>query len=192
MYAFCKLSIEFPSRGHNTVTYRKLKNFNSDRFRNDIFLQDWDDIYCHDNPNGMWDAWKKLFFSCVDRHAPLQTKRLRSCKSPWVTPLLKKRMHERDLLEMKASRCKDSNDWCMFKALRNQVNFEIKQAMVSFYRDALDLNKGNSRETWQIINELRSKRSKCSLIKEIVNNDSSIINPGELSNAFMHLTTHLS
>ena len=56
VYAFCKLSIEFPSRGHNTVTYRKLKNFNSDRFRNDIFLQNWDDIYCHDNPNDMWDA----------------------------------------------------------------------------------------------------------------------------------------
>ena len=67
VYAFRKLSIEFPSRGHNTVTYRKLKNFNSDRFRNDISLwQNWDDIYCHDNPNDMWDAWKKLFFSCVD------------------------------------------------------------------------------------------------------------------------------
>ena len=146
--AFRKLSIEFLSRGHDTVTYRKLKNFNSDRFRNDIFLQDWDDIYCHDNPNDMWDAWKKLFFSCVDRHAPLRTKRVRSCKSPWITPLLKKRMHERDLLKMKASRSKDSNDWRMFKALRNQVNFEIKQAKVSFYRDALDSNKGNSRETW--------------------------------------------
>ena len=36
VYAFHKLSIEFPSRGHNTVTYRKLKN--SDRFCNDIFF----------------------------------------------------------------------------------------------------------------------------------------------------------
>ena len=95
VYAFRKLSIEFPSRGHNTVTYRKLKNFNSDRFCNDIFLQSWDDIYCHDNPNDMWDAWKKLFFSCVDKHAPLRTKRVRSCKSPWISPHLKKCMHER-------------------------------------------------------------------------------------------------
>ena len=99
VYAFRKLSIEFPSRGHNTVTYRKVKNFNSDRFRNDI--------YCHDNPNDMWDAWKKLFFSCVDRHAPLRTKRVRSCKSPWITLLLKKHMHKRDLLKIKASRSKD-------------------------------------------------------------------------------------
>ena len=51
---------------------------------------------------------------------------------------------------MKASRSKESNDWCMFEALQNQVNFEIKQAKVSFYRDALDSNKGNSHETWII------------------------------------------
>ena len=60
---------------------------------------------------------------------------------------------------MKASRSKDSNDWRMFKALRNQVNLEIKKAKVFFYRDALDSDKGNSRETWRIINELHSKRS---------------------------------
>ena len=160
MYAFRKLSIEFPSRGHNTVTYRKLENFNSHRFRNDIFLQNWDDIYCHDNPNDMWDAWKSYFsVVLIGMHAPLRTKRVRSCKSPWITPLLKKRMHERDLLKMKASRSKDCNDWRMFKALRNQVNFEIKQAKVSFYRDALDSNKGNSRETWRIINELHNGTS---------------------------------
>ena len=94
---------------------------------------------------------------------------VRSCKSSWITPHLKKCMHERDLLKMKASRSKYSNDWRMFKALRNQVNLEIiKQAKVSFYRDALDSNKGNSRETWRIINELSSYRSKCSSIKEIV------------------------
>ena len=56
VYPFRKLSIEYPSRGHNTVTYRKLKNFNSTRFRNDISQQNWDDIYCHDSPNDMWDA----------------------------------------------------------------------------------------------------------------------------------------
>ena len=52
------------------------------------------------------------------------------------------------------------------------------------FTDSLDSNKGNSRETWRIINELHSKRSKCSSIKEIVHNGTSITNPDELSNAF--------
>ena len=140
----------------NSWTYRKLKNFNSTRFRNDISQQNWDDIYCHDSPNDMWDAWKKLFFNCVDKHAPLCTKRVRSCKSPWITPYLKKCMHERDLLEMKANRSNDSNDWRIFKTLRNQVKYENKQAKESYYKDALNTNKGNSRETWRIINERTS------------------------------------
>ena len=74
----------------------------------------------------MWDAWKKLFFICVDKHALLRTKRVRSCKSH-VNQVY---AQERSILKMKASRSKDSNDWraCMFKALRNQVNFKIKQA----------------------------------------------------------------
>ena len=126
VYAFRKLSIEYPSRGHNTVTYRKFKNFNSANFRNDVCQQHWDDIYCYDNPNDMWDAWKKLFFVCVNKHAPLRTKCVCSCKSPWTTPYLKKRMHERDILKFKASRSKDAKDWCIFKTLRNKVNNEIK------------------------------------------------------------------
>ena len=86
-------------------------------------------------------------------------------------------MHERDLLKMKANRSNYSNDWRIFKTLRNQVNYEIKQAKESYYKDALNTNKGiNSRETWRIINELRSKRPKCSSIKEIIHNGTSIIN----------------
>ena len=95
-----KVSIDQPSRGHTTVNYRKFKNFNSLSFRNDISQQRWDNIYHYDNPNDMWEAWKGLFLECVDKHAPLRTKRVRSRKSPWITPRLKKRLHERDVLKV--------------------------------------------------------------------------------------------
>lgn len=62
VYALRKLSINQPSMGHTTVTYRKFKNCNSVSFRDDISQQNWDDIYNYDDPNGMWDAWKRLFF----------------------------------------------------------------------------------------------------------------------------------
>ena len=44
------------------------------------------------------------------------------------TPYLKKRMHDRDILKLKASRSKDANDWLQFKKCRNLVNNEIKKA----------------------------------------------------------------
>ena len=41
IYAYRKLSIDSPSRGHTTVTYRKFKNFNSSNFRSVIAHQNW-------------------------------------------------------------------------------------------------------------------------------------------------------
>ena len=85
-----KISINSP-KGHSTLTYRKFKNFDSARFCYDISTQDWDQVNNSDDPNVMWDIWKKIFFLCVDKHAPLRTKRIRTSKSPWITPQLKKK-----------------------------------------------------------------------------------------------------
>ena len=92
VYAFRNISIT-SSEGHSTLTYRKFNNFVFARFRNDISIQDWDRVNNYDDPNVMWDIWKNLFFQCVDKHAPLHTKHIRTSKSPWITPQLKKRMH---------------------------------------------------------------------------------------------------
>ena len=79
--AFRKISINSP-KGHSTLTYRKFNNFDSARFRSDISSQDWDKVNSYDDPNVMWDIWKKLFLQCVEKHAPLRTKRIRHLNHP--------------------------------------------------------------------------------------------------------------
>ena len=110
IYAYRKFFIDSPSRGHTTVTYRKFKNFNSSNFRSDIVHQNWQIMDNYDDPNDMWEVWKKLFLFCVDKHAPLRNKRVRPCKSPWITPQLKKRLHARDIRKLKATRSGDAHD----------------------------------------------------------------------------------
>ena len=99
VYVYRKLCIDRSGSGHKTVSYRKLKNFRSESFRNDIASQSWDDLLMFEDPNDMWLAWKTLFLSVVDKHAPIRTKRVRSSKCAWVTPQLKRYMHERDKLK---------------------------------------------------------------------------------------------
>ena len=53
---------------------------------------------------------KKLFLLCADKHAPLRNKRVRPCQSPWITSQLKKRLHARDILKLKATRSGDADD----------------------------------------------------------------------------------
>ena len=185
IYVYRKLSIDPPSRGHTTVTYRKFKNFNSSNFRYDIACQNWQIINNYDDPNDMWDAWKNLFLFCVDKHAPLRNKRIRSCKSPWITSQLKQRFHARDILKLKATRSGDPDDWCKFKKLRNTVNNEIKRAKECYYMHAFSDSRGDSRNTWRIVNELMSRKSHSSVINEIkLPRGNSIYDSHELSDAF--------
>ena len=174
VYAFRKVSIESTTNKHTTLRYRNFKNFNSDP---NLIL-----ILIYSDPNLMWAAWKQLFLECVNKHAPLHIKRARASKSPWITPYLKKRMHDRDILKLKASRSKDANDWLQFKKCRNLVNNEIKKAKELYYRRALDENEGNSRQTWTIVNELTSRKTNNCCIKEIKSN--SIYGPPELADVF--------
>jgi hypothetical protein len=103
VYAFRKLSVRMPTRGHTTVSYRKLKNFDSAKFRNDISQQNWDFIHQFKNPNDMWHAWKNTFNFIVEKHAPLRTKRVKASKAPWISSHLKGEMHRRDILKIKAT-----------------------------------------------------------------------------------------
>ena len=132
----------------------------------------------------MWDAWKTLFFQCVDKHAPLRTKRIRARKSEWITPQLKKRMHFRDTLKIKATRSGSASDWSQFKKCRNAVNNEIKQAKEQYFKNALRVNEGDPRKTWRIINELTSRKNHTSSVKEIKFNNNSISDSHELSSTF--------
>ena len=127
IYAFRKLSISLPTRGLSTVNYRKFKNFDSIKFRNDISLQNWSHIKELENPNDMWHAWKTTFNCVVNKHAPLCTKRVKASKSPWITSHLKDEMHKRDIQKIKAIRSNDPQDWSSFKKMRNSVNHKHYQ-----------------------------------------------------------------
>ena len=93
-------------------------------------------------------------------------------------------MHERDILKKKAIRSNDPNDWTIFTKYRNSVNSEIKQAKESYYVNSFRESEGNSRKTWNIINEITARKIKNSYIKEINQCGISISDPLKLSEAF--------
>ena len=71
IYVYRKLSPDFSSKGHSTISYRNFRNFNRGKFRNDIYQQDWS---CNSyDPNVLWADWKAKFLSIVNIHAPFRT-----------------------------------------------------------------------------------------------------------------------
>ena len=78
----------------------------------------------------------------------------------------------------------DPHDWAIFKRMRNKVNSEIKAAKELFYSNNFIEANGDPRKTWQIINDLTSRKAVNSSIREINLNGISISESSDLSNAF--------
>jgi len=55
-----------------------------------------------------------MLLSVVDKHAPLRRMRVRARSSPWIISELKKRMHNRNILKIKAMKSKDPFEWGTF------------------------------------------------------------------------------
>ena len=125
----------------------------------------------------MWLEWKNSFLAIVDKHAPM---RVRARNSPWITAELKKLMHGRDILKIIASKSNDPQ----FKRQRNIVNNKIRLAKQAYYQNSFNEHKGDSRKAWQTVNELTSRKSGKTSVKELKVNGLSITNPTELSDEF--------
>ena len=99
-----------------------MKNFNEIKFVDELLNQHWEYIYFFgEEPNSMWEIWKELFLEVLNKHAPLQHKRIKSSTVPWITNEIKGLINTRDKLKRKAIITKLETDWLNYKRTRNQV-----------------------------------------------------------------------
>jgi hypothetical protein len=96
IYAIRKISINHKDK-ENIIEIRNMKNFNENKFLHDLKIQSWENVYFFaDNHNSMWQIWKELFLQVLDKHAPLQSKKIKSKKLPWITNHIKQMIITRD------------------------------------------------------------------------------------------------
>ena len=184
IYVYRKISSPSVIKGTSTITYRQFKNFNRNSFRSDILAQPWDDLKGVHNPNELWLKWKTLFLEVSDVHAPLRSKRVRGFKSPWITTERKKMMHLGDRFKIKAIGSGDAIDWNNFKRSRNNVNNAIKIAKKSYNLKSFTACDGNSRKTWEIINEVMGRKSEKAIINELEFEDKKLTDPTKIAEGF--------
>ena len=101
IFAIRKISVL--KKQENTVEIRNMKNFDDKKFSAELLKQRWENVYFFaDDPNTMWEMWKKMFLEVLDKHAPLQHKKIKSKKVPWITSNIKKLIIQRDKLKKKS------------------------------------------------------------------------------------------
>ena len=162
-----------------------MKNFNEKHFLNDLSNQCWEYVYFFpENPDEMWQIWKYLFLEVLNKHAPLQNKKIRSERIPWITSEIKKLMSTRDCLKRKAINTKLETDWSNYKSLRNKVNIRLRKAKKDYFSNQIASHKCNSKAVWKTINNLLGRQNKPTIVNEFNMEDSKLNNPRGIAEGF--------
>ena len=67
---------------HQTITYRSFKNFEENRFLNDLNSVPWEIIEQFDEVDDMVSIWSTLLLEVLDRHAPIKSHRIKKKYRP--------------------------------------------------------------------------------------------------------------
>ena len=132
----------------------------------------------------MWEIWKNLFLEVLDKDAPLQHKKIRSNKVPWMTSDIKKLMNTRDNFKRKAILTNNENDWLIFKTTRNKVNIELRNAKKDYYSSKIADQKFNPKKAWKSINSLLGRQNKPTVINELCVGENNFTNHEDIAEGF--------
>ena len=161
IYAIRKININHKNK-ENIIEIRNMKNFNENKFLHDLKIPSWENVYFFaDNPNGMWQIWKELFLHVLDKHAPLQSKKIKSKKIPWITNHIKKMIITRDKLKRIAIVTKLESDWENYKRARNETYTQLRLAKKEYYTYKISSESQNPKAAWKTINSLIAGSPYC-------------------------------
>ena len=183
VFAIRKISVI--RKQENTVEIRNMKNFDEEKFVAELLKQHWEYVYFFaEDPNAMWEMWKKLFLEVLDKHAPLQHKKIRSKKVSWITSDIKKLIFARDKLKRKAILTNLENDWLNYKTTRNKVNIELRNAKKDYYSSKIAGQKFDPKRAWKSINNLLGRQNKPTVINELILDQNNFTSPKDIAEGF--------
>ena len=144
---------------------------------NDLVNADWKEIYDSDDINCMYNTFTEKITELYQSNCPViyeKVKRKRPDK-PWMTNGLKNACRKKNLLykEFLKTRTNVSED--KYKKYKNKLTAILRRCEKQYFTELLEINKGNMKETWKILNGLINKKSKGKQISTEFNGDESKI-----------------
>ena len=120
-----------------TISYRSFKNFDENKFIDDLKSTPWDIIKVFDDVNDIVETWSNLFCEIVDKHLPLRQHRVKRKQQPkWLTADINDAFKTRD-------RFKSLNNQEQYKIWRNKVSKMIKASKKRQYSEIINENVNN-------------------------------------------------
>ncbi|CAB4022889.1 Hypothetical predicted protein, partial [Paramuricea clavata] len=132
--------------------------------------------------NSLWKIWKELaILQVLDKHAPLQSKKIKSKKLPWITNHIKQMIITRDKLKRRAIVTKHESDWKNYKRARNETNTQLRLAKKEYYTNKISSESQNPKAAWKTINSLIRKQNRPTKVDELNINNVKLTSPEDIA-----------
>ena len=132
---------------------RNYSKYNVDNFKQDLQNQPWTKATREDNVHNGWKTFTSLLKTVIDKHAPLEKKKIRGRDCPWLTSEIHKKINERDFFLRKVRKTGKENDWSMYCRLRNLVTHSIRHGKATYTRSILQENIDRPKQFWDKIKQ---------------------------------------
>ena len=132
------------------ITYRSLKSLDEKSFLTDL-QQSLTHFSIQNQTNSSYDSLLDIFVSCLDKHAPLKTKKVRGNQSSFMSKSLRKAIMTRSALRNKYIKNKTPFNRNNYKKQRNIcVSLRTKAIKDVFSKASSNVNK-NSKPFFNLI-----------------------------------------
>ena len=136
---------------HISIKYRSFKNFDCEKFQEDLNCYPWSIMDMFDDVNDALDTFQRAFMEIVDKHAPEKEKRVKRQWQPgWMNDEILESMRNRDYHKKK-------NNTDLYKIWRNKCVNQIRKAKSDYYADLVKAGQGDTRKLWSYMKELNPK-----------------------------------
>ncbi|KAI8483113.1 hypothetical protein Bbelb_391320 [Branchiostoma belcheri] len=173
--------------GARSREYRNYKNYSQQSFIDSLKAVRWETVLDCTHVSEAWSAFKDIFLSVAEAHAPITRKQVKEKgrPAPWLTDIVKNLMGQRDAARRKAIKTKDMKDWECYRSLRNQTTSMIKKAKKTHFESAITDAAEDPSLMWKIINSFTGKtKSKCQGQKIRRSDESCTSEPAKMAEEF--------
>ena len=144
----------------------------------------FEEVYSSTSVNKAWATFRDILQRCIDKHAPLTSKKVKGRLCPWLTSDVKKEMNLRDGLLRKARRTNHENDWSSYKRQRNRVPGLVNKCKSRYNRDLLKDCADSPDKFWAAIKKLYPTKLPSEQGSAFVINGLKLIDKSLIANSF--------
>ena len=172
------------------ITYRSLKNFDSEAFCLELGTKLKQISY--ENGNVAFDNLVSTYTDLLDRFAPLKCKTIRGNQSRFMNKSLSKAIMKRSALKSKYLKKKTSENRTNFKKQRNFCTKLRDQAIKNDFDEAFSDLNSNSKPFYDILKPyLTNKGALCNTDISLSENNNILSNDIEIANIFNEYYTNI-